>query len=505
MKSFWEEERKKHGQFDSINNNMNVSVCIIGGGLTGLSTAYYLSKYCSVVVLEKDRICSHTSGNTTGKITSQHGIFYEYLKNSQSKEYAKQYLAANEKAIKNIEEIIKNENIECDFEKEKAYVYTTKQTEFDKIKSEQQVVENLHEVKNKVAKNLDLPIETIGAIEFDGQAKFHPIKYGYGLASSILKNNGKIFENSKVGDIKKENGKYSIYVNKNKIVADYVVMATRYPIMKIPGYYFLKMYQSTSFAVVADVKQKLFDGMYISLETPTVSFRTIKDGDKELLLAVGYDYKTGSDEFKDGYSRLESIIKRVYPEAEILYKWSAEDCITLDKIPYIGEYSNTMPNVYIATGFNKWGITASNLGANIITDKILGRENEYEDLFKATRVEPIKNKAEVGNMLKEAGKSIVLSRFKLPKEEEENLKIGEGKIVNINSQKVGIYKDKEGKIYKVKPVCTHLGCELYFNNVEKIWECPCHGSKFSYDGKIIEDPANKDLKCNITTNNFISK
>lgn len=494
MKSFWEEERKYHEEFESIKNNINVSVCIIGGGFTGLSTAYYLSKYLDVVVLEKDRICSHTSGNTTGKITSQHGLFYDYLKISQSKEYAKKYLQANEKAISNIEDIIKKENIDCDFEKEKAYVFTTKQTEFDKIKTEQRVVENLHEVKNKVVKNISLPIETIGAIEFDNQAKFHPIKYAYGLAKGILKNNGMIFESSKVDDIKKKNGKYEIYVNNNKVIADYVVMATRYPIMKIPGYYFLKMYQSTSFAIVADVKQELFDGMYISLETPTISFRTVKDGDKKLLLVVGYDYKTGSDDIKDGYARLESVIRRMYPEAEILYKWSAEDCITLDKIPYIGEYSNMMPNVFVAAGFNKWGITSSNLAANIITDKILKRENEYEDLFKATRVEPIKNRIEVGNMLKEAGKSIVLSKFKIPKNEEEKIKIGEGKIVNINNRKVGVYKDREGKIYKVNPVCTHLGCELYFNNVDKVWECPCHGSKFSYEGKIIENPANKNLE-----------
>lgn len=494
MKSFWEEERKYHEEFESIKNNINVSVCIIGGGFTGLSTAYYLSKYLDVVVLEKDRICSHTSGNTTGKITSQHGLFYDYLKLSQSKEYAKKYLQANEKAISNIEDIIKKENIDCDFEKEKAYVFTAKQTEFDKIKTEQRVVENLHEVKSKIVKNLNLPIETIGAIEFDNQAKIHPIKYAYGLAKGILKNKGMIFENSKVDDIKKKNGKYEIYVNNNKVIADYVVMATRYPIMKIPGYYFLKMYQSTSFAIVADVKQELFDGMYISLETPTISFRTVKDGNKKLLLVVGYDYKTGSDDIKDGYARLESVIRRMYPEAEILYKWSAEDCITLDKIPYIGEYSNMMPNVFVAAGFNKWGITSSNLAANIITDKILKRENEYEDLFKATRVEPIKNRIEVGNMLKEAGKSIVLSKFKIPKNEEEKIKIGEGKIVNINNRKVGVYKDREGKIYKVNPVCTHLGCELYFNNVDKVWECPCHGSKFSYEGKIIENPANKNLE-----------
>ncbi len=254
------------------------------------------------------------------------------------------------------------------------------------------------------------------------------------------------------------------------------------------------MYQSTSYAIVADVKSKLFDGMYINYEVPNMSFRVIEDNGKKLLLAVGYDYKTGTEELKNGYTRLETAVRKMYPDAEVLYKWSAEDCISLDKIPYIGDFSVTMPNVYVATGFNKWGITSSNVAANIIADKILGKENEYEDLFKARRVEPIKNRVEVGNMLKEANKSILMSRFKIPKDEIDDIRIGEGKIIEIDNKKVGVYKANTGEIFKVKPICTHLGCELYFNNIDKTWECPCHGSKFSYDGKSIEVPSNKNLE-----------
>ena len=225
-----------------------------------------------------------------------------------------------------------------------------------------------------------------------------------------------------------------------------------------------------------------------------MSFRVIEDNGKKLLLAVGYDYKTGTEELKNGYTRLETAVRKMYPDAEVLYKWSAEDCISLDKIPYIGDFSVTMPSVYVATGFNKWGITSSNVAANIIADKILGKENEYEDLFKARRVEPIRNRVEVENMLKEANKSILMSRFKIPKDEIDDIRIGEGKIIEIDNKKVGVYKANTGEIFKVKPICTHLGCELYFNNIDKTWECPCHGSKFSYDGKSIEVPSNKNLE-----------
>lgn len=494
MNSYWEEERKNHDLFEEIKEDKKVSVCIIGGGLTGLQTAYNLSDKLDVVILEKDRISGSTSGKTTGKITSQHGVFYDYLINSQSKEFAKMYLEANEKAIQNIKDIIEKEEIECDLEEESSYVFTKQETKLDMIKNEQKAVDKLQKEKSDYVKEIELPTEISGAIEFKNQAQFHPLKYAYGLAKAIIKNDGKIYENTKVTDIKRENEKYVVYANKNKVIADYVVLATRYPIMNVPGYYFLKMYQSTSYAMVFDAKKKLFDGMYISYETPNVSFRTIRDGDRELLLAVGYDYKTGTEELRDGYQRLEVIVRKMYPDAEVLYKWTAEDCISLDKIPYIGQYSSIMKNLYIATGFNKWGVTSSNVAANIITDKILQKENKYEEIFKSTRIEPIKNRQEMGDMLKEANKSILLSRFKIPKEELDNIKIGEGKIIKIDNTKVGVYKSKTGEIYKVKPICTHLGCELYFNNIEKIWECPCHGSKFTYDGKSIEVPSNKDLK-----------
>ena len=458
MESFWNIGRTK--KFDEIKENIEVDTCIIGGGIVGLSTGYYLSQKQNIAIVERDTICSHTSGSTTGKITSQHGLFYDYLINSKGKEFAKKYLEANEKAIQNIEDIINKENVKCDFERQDAYVFTESEDEIQKIETEHDALQSIDNSKSELVKKVDLPINVRIAIKFKNQAQFNLVKFADGLVQRILKNGGIIYENSKATDIEKDGDKYIVYVNDNKIVADNVVIATRYPFISMPGYYFLKMYQSTSFAVVADVKEKLFDGMYISSEVPTISFRTIKEGDKRLLLAVGYDYKTGTGGLTNGYKNLEKIVRRMYPASQFLYRWSAEDCISLDKYPYIGEFSKLMPNVYVATGFNKWGITSANIAANIITDKIMGRDNEYEDIFKARRMEPVKNIKEVGNMLMEAGNGIVVSRLTLPE----------------------------------KPKCTHLGCELHFNNVDKIWECPCHGSKFTEEGKLIESPANKDLK-----------
>ena len=216
-----------------------------------------------------------------------------------------------------------------------------------------------------------------------------------------------------------------------------------------------------------------------------------------VLIVVGADHKTGEKtDLSNSYKKLENIAKQIYPQGKVENYWNTEDCITLDKIPYIGKYSNIWENAYVATGFNKWGITTSNIAANIITDMIIGRKNRYEDIFISTRVEPVKNRQEVGNMLKETVSSLVLKKFELPESEQASLKNEEGKIIEIEGEKVGAYKDKEGRIYTIVPKCAHLGCELSWNNLDKTWDCPCHGSRYDYTGKMLYGPTVKDLYIN---------
>lgn len=184
----------------------------------------------------------------------------------------------------------------------------------------------------------------------------------------------------------------------------------------------------------------------------------------------------------------------MYPNCEVKYRWNTEDCISLDKIPYIGEFSSLMNRVYVATGYKKWGITTSNIAANIIVDKIMGEENEYEEIFRATRLEPIKNHKEVGNVLKESIHSLVFNKMNMPKEGIEQVQNGQGKIIEMEGKKVGVYKNEQGGVFKVKPICQHLGCELSWNNLDKTWDCPCHGSRYTYKGELIYGPSVKDLE-----------
>ena len=208
----------------------------------------------------------------------------------------------------------------------------------------------------------------------------------------------------------------------------------------------------------------------------------------------GADHKTGSKiDLSNAYNILEDEVRKYYPDCKVLYKWNTEDCITLDKIPYIGEFSHFMPNMYISTGFNKWGMTSSNVAANIIVDKLLGHKNEYENVFVSIRLHPIKNNQELGNMIKETANSLVINKFKVPEDDLKNIENDTGHVFEYNGKKVGIYKDKDGKIFAVKPICTHLGCLLSWNNLDKTWDCPCHGSRFDYEGHQLYNPAIRDL------------
>ena len=255
------------------------------------------------------------------------------------------------------------------------------------------------------------------------------------------------------------------------------------------------MYQSTSYIIAVDTKKSLFNGMYINNSNPIFSFRKAKFDGKELLLIGGGDHKTGQPtSYQDSYGLLENEAKKYYPNCEVLFKWNTRDCIPLDKIPYIGVYSSTTPNIFLGTGFKKWGMTSSNVAANIVVDKICGKQNKFEYVFDSTRLKPIKNMDEMKNMIVQSTNSLLLDKLKKPNMKFDEIANNSGSIIEVNNDKVGIYKDLDGKIYAVKPVCTHLGCLLSWNDVDKTWDCPCHGSRFDYKGKNLYDPAFKDLE-----------
>ena len=497
MGSLWIENTKNSSkEYTKLEKDIETEVCVIGAGLFGLTTAYYLAQNnipVTVVEAEKE-IGLKVSGNTTGKITSQHGLFYDHLIKDYGERFAAKYLEANEKAITNIKNIIDENKIECDFSWQDNYVYTENQDEVQQIKDEVEAVKSLGIDAEFVTKT-ELPFPIQGAIKFPKQAQFDARKYMLGLADQITKHTGQIYTNTRVQDIAKKGKEYVLITKEANIRTKKVVMATHYPIVSAPGFYFLKMYQSTSYGLAVDTKSELFEGMYINVKDPIYSFRTALHNGKKVLVVVGADHKTGEAIENDNrYEILEKKVKELYPQCEILFRWNTEDCIGLDKIPYIGEFSSIMPNVYVGTGFKKWGITSSNVAANIVTDKILGKNNKYANIFNSKRLKPIKNRWEMQNMIKQTVVSFAFEKANIPFGSIEQIENDNAAIININGTNVGVYKDSSGNIFSVKPVCSHLGCTLTWNNLDKTWDCPCHGSRFDYMGNNIYDPANKGLE-----------
>ena len=491
MESYWADTTTRPS-FSKLNKNIEADVCIIGAGITGIMTAYMLKDSgLKICLIEKGEVCSGVTENTTAKVTSQHGLIYRYLEDSFGIEFARKYLKSNEEAINMIEDIVKKENIECEFQRTDNYIYTCTNEYIQRIKDEVETVNKLGLNAEQINK-INLPFEIKIGIKFPNQAKFHPLKYLYKVIEILESNDIEIYTNSIIKDIEKEGIGYILKTEEYDVKCKYVVMATHYPIKSFPGLHFLKMYQDRSYAIAIEPHEKINPGMYISAESPVASFRPIND---ELLIIGGEDHKTG-DNSKDlniCYKSLETYAKEIYPSMKVKYRWATQDCVSLDKVPYIGDFSNLMPNIYIATGYKKWGMTTSHVAAKIIRDKILDIDNEYEEIYRATRMAPIKNHEEFGNMLKQTVYSLGINKIKMPKYKYEDLEKDTGGVVEYEGKKMGIYKDKEGKIYAVKPYCKHLGCELSWNNLEKTWDCPCHGSRYDYTGKLISEPATEDL------------
>ncbi|WP_024615396.1 FAD-dependent oxidoreductase [Clostridium sp. Ade.TY] len=476
MESVWSESCKFRKR-ESLNKDIETDILVIGAGISGILTAYMLKQNGKdVILIDGDRIASGNTKNTTAKITSQHNLIYHKLISEFGEEKARQYAKANELAIKKYKEIIYERKIDCDFEERPAYIYSLNETYF--LKDEVESANKLG-INAEFVSETELPFEINGAVKFNNQAQFNPLKFLENISKDLI-----IYENTRAIEIRRN----EVVTNKGKITANYIVIATHYPIMNAPGYYFLKMHQERSYVVALENADNI-EGMYIDADESGYSFRTYKD----LLLLGGIKQRTGDNETGGSYDELRRVSKELYPNSKEKYYWSAQDCMTLDGIPYIGRYSDDTPNIYVATGFNKWGMTSSMVSAMIISDMILKRENDFKEIFSPKRFDLSLSINNVAKDISETAKNFIAQKIYLPSSEIEHIQNGHGGIVEYNGDKVGVYKDKDGKEYIVSTKCAHLGCQLAWNADELTWDCPCHGSRFDYKGRLIGGPAVKSL------------
>lgn len=436
MSALWQ-ENVKLPQFHSLSGNKTTDVLIIGGGMAGILCAHFLGENgVDYTLVEGKRIASGITKNTTAKITAQHGLIYHKLLKSIGIENARKYLEINQLAVKKYEELCGA--INCDFQKKTAYVYSHDNRK--KIEKEADALYRIgYNPKFSVVSRLPFPIAA--SVGFEDQAQFHPLKFIAKLAQGL-----NIYENTFV----KEFIGNKAVTNNGEIVFKKLIMATHFPINNKHGLYFLKMYQHRSY-VLAIEKGENIQGMYVDEDRKGMSFRNYKD----LLLIGGGSHRTGK---KGGnWSELREFSQIYYPYAKEKYYWATQDCMTLDGLPYIGQYSKGLCDCYVATGFNKWGMTSAMVAGMLLSDMIIGKKNEYANIFTPQR-----------SMLKP-------QLFINGLEASKNL------------------------LTITKKRCPHMGCALKWNAVEQTWDCPCHGSRFSKEGKILDNPANGDNNADNST------
>lgn len=458
MQSLWSKTARLP-QFEESPEDIRVQNVVIGGGMAGLLIAYMLQrKGQEVIVLEAKEIASGQTKNTTAKITSQHGLIYHSMIKNVGREIALGYAAANEAAIRQFEELITKEGIACHFEKLPSFLYSTDVAGVEKLKKEADAAKDLGLKAEYVEGNKidELPFSIVGAVRFDEQAQFHPLEFIQQLAPKL-----RIYEHTKVLEV----DDYIITTNRGMVVADNIIFACHYPFPIVPGYYFLRQHQSRSYVLALEGRgvPECLDGMYYGIDKDGISLRC---ADGKLLLGgnshrTGRKIRTESAEGRkhtSGFCELRRKAKKYYPNAQECAHWAAQDCMPHDHIPFIGCFSVRRDHWYVATGFQKWGMTSSMSAANIISDKIVGKENPYEKVFSPQRL-------------------LIKAGFKDFCEDVYESVLGLTK---------GLFVKKERR-------CTHMGCALTWNEDEGTWDCSCHGSRFEEKGELIDNPAQTDL------------
>ncbi len=431
MESVWERTAKKT-RFFELDGNIKTDVLIVGGGIAGILCAYKLKcAGTNCLLLEADRICGGITRNTTAKITLGHGLIYDKMIHRFGEEGARLYAEAQIKACREYSRLC--ENIDCDYELRDNYVYSLDDRK--KIEREVAALKRIG-VSAELSNVSELPFSVAGAVRVKNQAQFHPLKFLYEIAKDLP-----IFEHTKVTELSQNRAK----TNRGEVSFEKLIIATHFPMLNKHGLYPLKLYQHRSYVIALRGAQSV-GGMYVDESGTGLSFRNYGD----LLLLGGGGHRTGKR--GGSYAELEDFAKRYYKSAKIVERWATQDCMTLDGISYIGQYAKSTPDIFVATGFNKWGMTGAMVAADILSDLVRGRKNPHAEIFSPSR-------------------SVLRPQLA-----------------------VNVFESIVGLLTPTAPRCPHLGCALKYNSAEHTWDCPCHGSRFTEQGELIDNPATDDKR-----------
>ena len=491
--SVWQESVDEYFSTNKIDFSKIYDVVIVGGGITGISTAYHLQKAgMSCLLLEAHELCFGTTGGTTAHINTLLDIPYSTIEKKFSKEAAKLVAESVKEAVNMIRDTVHKHNIDCDLTTTTATLFAETDKQKDELDKISAATSNAG-IKNNLINKISIPIEFLKAMQVDEQAKFNPVRYVHSLAIQFEKAGGVILQQCRFVSAD-ENEKVTIETSKGKCTAGFLIYATHIP----PGVNLLhfRCVPMRSYAMAVILKNDKYpEDLLYDMVNPYNYYRSQEIDGRKYFIVGGFDHKTAHEENQEYcFLKLESHIRKYFEVKEVAYKWSSQYYESPDGLPYIGQLPGH-DKIFVATGFGGNGMPYSTVAALLLTKMITNQDSPYKDLYDPNRLKPVAGFTNFVNHNVDVVKQFA-SRWFSHEELHEltELATEEGKIVNYKNEKLAIYKDKNGSIHALSPICTHVGCEVKWNNAELTWDCPCHGSRFDLDGRVIEGPAATDLE-----------
>ena len=477
----------------ALEGDVEADFVVVGAGIAGLTVASLLARDgSSVALLEGDRVGRGTTGHTTGKITSQHGLIYRELVDSHGEERAAAYGQANEEAIRHVAKTVEELDIDCSFRRLPAYVYTTDPRRRVDLEAEAAAAQGLG-LPASLTTDIDLPFPVELAIRFDDQALFDVGPYLIALARDLSSGSGLIFEGSRAVGISETGNGVTVKTAAGRISARRAIVTTLIPFMDRSGF-FARMKPSRAYGVAAVLGNGGIIGMHINVDSPTRSTRPWDTDRGAGVVVVGEGHSVGHRRARPGrWGELERWARHHFDVESFEYRWSSQDFETVDRMPYVGR-APLMKKTYVATGFRKWGLSNAIAAAHIISDLATGADNDRAVAFAATRVGDARSLARTALLNLHVANRFVTDRLqRLVAPSIDSLETGQGGLVRAEGAAVAAYRDPDDNLHCLSPTCTHLGCTVRWNHAEKSWDCPCHGSRFDVDGEILAGPATEPL------------
>jgi glycine/D-amino acid oxidase-like deaminating enzyme/nitrite reductase/ring-hydroxylating ferredoxin subunit len=475
----------------ALDEDVHVDVCVVGAGITGLSAAFELSRLgSSVAVLEARQVAAGSSGHNTAKLSSLHGLTYSKLERRLGAEAARLYGAANERGIERVHEIAGELDIDCDLRRKPNLVYTESQDERAEIEDEVDAARRAS-LPARLVEETDLPFPIAAAVQFEQQAEFHPVKYLDGLTRALEAEGVRVHEGTRAVSLSAGSPCRVRTESGRTVTAAGVVVATHLPFLDRGGF-FARCHPERSYVVAAPHHGPVaVEGMYLSTEAPAHSVRVHDLGGRRWLLVAGESHKTGHGDAGERYRRLEEWAQERFGMDPVL-RWATQDQMPVDGVPFIGRVDPLSRNVYVATGFRKWGLAMGVAAGELLAALVDGREHPWAGLFDTSRLRP---RAAAGSFAKE-NLGVALRFFGdrvVKRADVESIEPGEGRVVGTGLGQRAVYRDADGALHALSARCTHLGCIVNWNSAESTWDCPCHGSRFGARGEVITGPAVSSL------------